>query len=142
MQPSAPFFFNCFQREASQIHSSGVFFFFFLCGSTTHSSYYPPLPLPIPSPHPLPSQTLGLGSFPNPAWFSLKEPSRSSCCKPHISKATSSSKPLGCCESRKKNNKIPQRITNIPFPHSADLVKNQDVPIPKFMGSASLRSTA
>lgn len=72
--------------------------------------YHTQLSLPSftsPPPHsssssPDPSQTLGLGSFPKPVWFSFKEPFRSSCCKPHISKATSSSKPLCCCESRKK----------------------------------------
>lgn len=67
----------CFSTISKGRNPKPVFkmFFFFLCGSTTHSSYYPPLPLPLPMLHPLsqiPPKHLGLAC----SWSQFGFPSR------------------------------------------------------------------
>lgn len=102
------FFFNCFQREASQIHSSRGFL---LCGSTTHSSYYPPSPLPLLTPHPLPQippKHLGLAH--SRSWFGFPSRSLSAALVANHTLAKQRAPPsLRAVVNPGKNNKIPQK---------------------------------
>lgn len=120
MQASAPFF-KLFPK--GWIPNPFLKTFFLICGSTTHSSYYPPLALPLPTLHSLPQippKHLGLAH----SWSQFGFPSRSlsaALVANHtLARQWASPTLFALVNPGKKKPNLSSRITNM-LPLSADL---------------------